>query len=299
MKINVIALLFLIITIALSSCGKSNGEQILYPCLNNYYMVEYLNDSIIISQMTRTDTLKRINNEMFLTDGSLLLSTMRDTTFLYYANGQKVERAIFKTDEGYETTSTIYTGHNMLMSVSFIYDENYEIARIHQVEKVDFLPQEFKTRSLPKTNAVYFYPQMRKPKLFYTEYTAGRLLLGSSSNQYVSDTLCIDNGNIRNRDGSLFLSINGDTVIKSHNEDGNHQIEIRKIGDNEYVYSNYLERHDALGAYVYGKRGGKADCYISGNDNISILLVSYTYTSDFRIIKRQSFEEVLYLLKTD
>ena len=39
---------FLIITIALSSCGKRNGKQNFYPCLNNYYMVEYLDDSIIL-----------------------------------------------------------------------------------------------------------------------------------------------------------------------------------------------------------------------------------------------------------
>lgn len=49
---------------------------------------------------------------------------------------------------------------------------------------------------------------------------------GSSSKQYVSDTLVIGNGEIRDNDGCLFLSTNSDTIIRSCGEDGVHQAEI-------------------------------------------------------------------------
>lgn len=286
---------FLIVAIAIASCGRKNGKQNLYPRLNNYYMVEYLDNRIILSQMTKTDTLKRVNNEIFMSDGSLLLSTIRDTTFRYSIDGYRIERAIFKTEEGYKTTSNTYTGCDMISSVSFLYNKNYEITKIHQIEKVEFLPQKSETQCVTHANAVCFYPQMRNPKTFYTEQLDGRLLIGSSSKQYVTDTLAIGNGEIRDKDGRLWLSTNSDTIMKSSSEDGVHQEEIRKIGNNEYVYSNYLIRYDALCSYVYGKKGGVNNCYLTGNDSTSVLLVSYTYTHDFHILKRQSFEEVYYL----
>ena len=288
-------LYFLIVFIAIASCGRKNGKQVLYPRLNNYYMVEYLDNRIILSQMTKTDTLNKVNNEIFMSDGSLLFSTIRDTTFKYYVNGYRIEREILKAEEGYKTISNIYTGHDMISSVSFFYNKNYEITEIHQIEKVEYLPQKSETQCVPHANTVCFYPQMRTPKTFYTEYLERRLLVGSSSNHYVSDTFYIDKGEIRDKDGRLWLSTNRDTIMRSCGEDGEHQEEIRKIRDNEYVYSNYLIRYDALGSYVYGKKGGVDSCYFTGNDSVSVLLVSYTYTRDFRILKRQSFEEVKYL----
>ena len=262
-------------------------------------MVEYLDDGMIISQTTGTDTLNRIKGEMYSSDGSLLLSAMRDTTFLYNVNGYRVERAIFKTSEGYETTSVIYDGRDMIASVSFFYNENYEITRIHQIERVDYLPQKQQLQCASRDKAVCFYPQMRSPKTFYAEYPSGKILLGSSSKHYAFDTLSISNGEIREENGRLFLSINGDTIMRDRDEDGDHRVEIRKKGENEYVFSNYLERQETLGAYVYGKRGDTDTCYLSKGDSTSILLVSYTYTSDFKILKRQSLEEVIYLPKKD
>lgn len=290
-------LYFQIVAIAIVSCGGKNGKQNLYPCLNNYYMVEYLDNRIILSQMTKTDTLNKVSNEMFMSDGSLLFSTIRDTTFLYYVNGDRIEREILKTEEGYKTTSNIYAGHDMISSVSFFYNKNYEITKIHQIEKVEFLPQKSETQYVPHDNTVCFYPHMRNPKTFYAEHLEGRLIIGSSSKQYVSDTLVIGNGEILDKDGRIWLSTNSDTIMRRRGEDGVHQEEIRKIRDNEYVYSNYLIRNDALGSYVYGKKGGVDYCCLTENDSTSILLVSYTYTRDFHILKRQSFEEVYYLQK--
>lgn len=290
-------LYLLIVVIAIASCGRKNGKQVLYPRLNNYYMVEYLDNRIILSQMTKTDTLNKVNNEMFMSDGSLLFSTIRDTTFQYYVNGYRIEREILKAEEGYKTISNIFTGHDMISSVSFFYNKNYEITKIHQIEKVEYLPQKSETQCVPHTNAVCFYPQMRKPKTFYTEHLEDRLLIGSSSKQYVTDTLVIGNVEIRDKDGRLWLSTNSDTIMRSSGEDGVHQEEIRKIGNNEYVYSNYLIRYGALCSYVYGKKGGVDNCCLTENDSTSVLLVSYTYTRDFRILKRQSFEEVYYLQK--
>ena len=235
-----------------------------------------------------------------MSDGSLLFSTIRDTTFLYSVNGYRIEREIFKTEEGYETTSIIYAGYDMIKSVSFFYNKDYEITKIHQIEKVDYLPQKYKKQCVPHANSVCFYPQMKTPKTFYAEYLKGGLFFGSSSKHYVSDTSYIYNGKILNRDGSLWLSINGDTIMRSSDEDGEHQVEIRKIDDNEFIYSNYLKRRGELGAYVYGEKGGVTNCYLTKSaDSTRVLLVSYTYTHDFRILKRQSFEEVYYLLKKD
>lgn len=298
-KTDLNVLYYLIVAIVIASCGRKNGKQNLYPRLNNYYTVEYLDNRIILSQMTKTDTLKRVNNDMYMSDGSLLFSSIRDTTFRYYVNGDRIEREIIKTEEGYKTTSNTYAGHVMISSVSFFYNKNYEITKIHQIEKVEFLPQKSEIQCVPHANAVCFYPQMKKPKTFYTEHLAGRLLIGSSSKQYVSDTLVIGNGEVRDNDGCLFLSTNSDTIIGSCGEDGVHQAEIRKMGNNEYVYSNYLIRYGALGSNVYGKNEGIDNCYLTGNDSTSVLLVSYTYTRDFRILKRQSFEEVYYLQKED
>ena len=289
----------LIVAISLASCEKGKGRQELYPCLSNYYMVEYLDDITVISQAAGVDTLKKVNNEMFSSDGSLLLSTMRDTTFLYSAKDHRIERSIFKTKEGYETTSVIYDGRDMIASVSFFYNENYEITRIHQIERVDYLPQKQQLQCASRDKAVCFYPQMRSPKTFYAEYPSGKILLGSSSKHYAFDTLSISNGEVRKENGRFFLSINGDTIIRDRDEDGDHRLEIRKKGENEYVFSNYLERQETLGAYVYGKRGDTDTCYLSKGDSTSILLVSYTYTSDFKILKRQSLEEVIYLPKKD
>ena len=118
-KTDLNVLYYLIVAIVIASCGRKNGKQNLYPRLNNYYMVEYLDNRIILSQMTKTDTLKKVNNEMFMSDGSLLFSTIRDTTFRYYVNGDRIEREIIKTEEGYKTTSNTYAGHVMISSVSF------------------------------------------------------------------------------------------------------------------------------------------------------------------------------------
>ena len=300
MKHFVKALLFLIVVIAMASCNKQNSKQFFYPCLNNYYIVEYLDNKIILTQMTKTDTLKRINNEIFMSDGSLLFSTIRDTTFQYFENGYRIDREIFKTEEGYETTSCMYANNDMIASVSFFYNEKYEIAKIHQIEKIDYLPQNYKIQNVPNANSFYFYPQMRNPKTFYAEYFNGKIIIGSSNKQYISDTLCIYNGEMRNRDGSLLLSINGDTIMRDSSEDGEHQVEIRKIDEDRYIYSNYLKKCEALGAYVYEKKGGVTNCYLTERDDSTrIMLISYTYTHDFRILKRQSFEEVYYLLKKD
>ena len=109
-KTDLNVLYYLIVAIVIASCGRKNGKQNLYPRLNNYYMVEYLDNRIILSQMTKTGTLKRVNNDMYMSDGSLLFSTIRDTTFRYYVNGDRIEREIIKTDEGYKTTSNTYAG---------------------------------------------------------------------------------------------------------------------------------------------------------------------------------------------
>jgi hypothetical protein len=57
-KTDLNVLYYLIVAIVIASCGRKNGKQNLYPRLNNYYMVEYLDNRIILSQMTKTDTLK-------------------------------------------------------------------------------------------------------------------------------------------------------------------------------------------------------------------------------------------------
>lgn len=281
MKQNSFWKVLLLPVIILASCGTHDAKCTLFPHLN-YYFIEYGDNKIVISHKSGNDTLEKINDKIYTSDGKLLLSNIQDTTFTYYVDGYMIKRTIVKTGNGYVSESQISYNQCFEELVKLYYNDSYKINKIYMLEKIDYLPQKHNLQRVDNNQGVCYYPQMKNPKTFYAGYSSGKLILGSSSNQYMLDTFDISNKELRGKDGTLFLNTKGDTIIRSNREDGMHIEEIYKKNDNEYVYSNYLKRESGI--------------HSSGNSNeISFLCVSYTYTNDFHILKRQSFEEVIYL----
>lgn len=262
-----------------ASCMTHDAKRTLFPRLN-YYIIEY-GDNMVISHKAGNDTLAKVNNEIYTSDGKLLLSNIQDTTFIYYVDGYMIKRTIKKTDSGHVSESYISYNQCFKELVKLYYNDRYVINMIYKIEKIDYLPQKYNIQKFKNIKGIYYYPQMKKPKTFYAGYSSNKLILGSSSNQYLLDTFDISNKELRGKDGTLFLYSKGDTIIRSDREDGIHIEEIYKKSDDEFVYSNYLKR----GSSVYS--GGNAN-------EMDFLCVSYTYTNDFHILKRQSFEEVVY-----
>lgn len=271
----------LILVTIFTSCETHDAKRTFFPHLN-YYIIEYGDNKMVISHKAGNDTLEKVNSEIYTSDGKLLLSNMQDTTFIYYVDGYMIKRTIVKTDSGHVSESQISYNQCFIELVKLYYNDSYEINMIYKIEKIDYLPQKYNMQRINNIKGYYYYPRMKKPKTFYAGYLSGKLILGSSSNKYLLDTFDINNKELRGKDGALFLSSKGDTIIRSNREDGMHIEEIYKKSDDEFVYSNYLKR--------------ESNTHYSGNANeMDFLCVSYTYTNDFHILKRQSFEEVIYL----
>ena len=130
MKQNSFWKVLLLPVIILASCGTHDAKRTLFPHLN-YYFIEYGDNKIVISHKSGNDTLEKINDKIYTSDGKLLLSNIQDTTFTYYVDGYMIKRTIVKTGNGYVSESQISYNQCFEELVKLYYNDSYKINKIY------------------------------------------------------------------------------------------------------------------------------------------------------------------------